>query len=251
MLTLSEEDKRLLEKWKTMHRQSKTATTTKTLIDPNDKFKLPIDTVPVPVVQPVLMQQILVPTQTISLPNQNQTLLNIVQVPAETTVTTEVESAVNYKGTIERKTQIGAEGTVGYSLERREKMCVSKSTTTASEHSKTDEELASTTEGTTCQPPFHRDQYYHKPEMTGALNDVDATVSKEHLRTDTCLDTLTQKMTRSHIDDLTLAQTPKGSGGGYGLGDELANLLEGNLGTEGTIDFEGEDTTDRYINIGT
>ena len=39
------------------------------------------------------------------------------------------------------------------------------------------------------------------------------------------LNMLTQKMFRSHVEDLTLAQTPKGTGAGYGLGVDIDAIL--------------------------
>ena len=39
------------------------------------------------------------------------------------------------------------------------------------------------------------------------------------------LNMLTQKMLRSHVEDLTLAQTPKGTGAGYGLGVDIDAIL--------------------------
>ena len=39
------------------------------------------------------------------------------------------------------------------------------------------------------------------------------------------LNVLTQKMFRSHVEDLTLAQTPKGTGAGYGLGVDIDAIL--------------------------
>ena len=39
------------------------------------------------------------------------------------------------------------------------------------------------------------------------------------------LSMLTQKMFRSHVEDLTLAQTPKGTGAGYGLGVDIDAIL--------------------------
>ncbi len=39
------------------------------------------------------------------------------------------------------------------------------------------------------------------------------------------LDKLTIKIKRSHMEDLTLAQTPKGTGAGYGLGVDIDAIL--------------------------
>lgn len=39
------------------------------------------------------------------------------------------------------------------------------------------------------------------------------------------LSVVTQRMSRSHIEDLTLAQTPKGTGAGYGLGVDIDAIL--------------------------
>ena len=39
------------------------------------------------------------------------------------------------------------------------------------------------------------------------------------------LSVLTQRMSRSHVEDLTLAQTPKGTGAGYGLGVDIDAIL--------------------------
>ena len=39
------------------------------------------------------------------------------------------------------------------------------------------------------------------------------------------LNVLTQKMFRSHVEDLTLARTPKGTGAGYGLGVDIDAIL--------------------------
>ena len=39
------------------------------------------------------------------------------------------------------------------------------------------------------------------------------------------VNTLTKMLQKSHVDDLTLTQTPKGTGGGYGVGLDLDSLL--------------------------
>ena len=66
-------------------------------------------------------------------------------------------------------------------------------------------------------------------------------VLAEHHSTDDSLDSpalhcgwqdigqLSKQMFKSHVDDLTLAQTPKGTGGGYGVGFDLTALVQETL----------------------
>ena len=52
------------------------------------------------------------------------------------------------------------------------------------------------------------------------------------------LNMLTQKMFRSHVEDLTLAQTPKGTGAGYGLGVDIDAIIRETEAAD-TKDVEG------------
>ncbi len=54
----------------------------------------------------------------------------------------------------------------------------------------------------------------------------------EDASVDSWIDALVQKVAKSHVDDLTLSQTPKGSGGGYGLGTSatISNVEAGSQG---------------------
>ena len=53
------------------------------------------------------------------------------------------------------------------------------------------------------------------------------------------LNMLTQKMLKSHVGDLTLAQTPKGTGAGYGLGVDIDAILRETEAAE-LKDVEGQ-----------
>ena len=45
---------------------------------------------------------------------------------------------------------------------------------------------------------------------------------------------ISKQMTRSHVDDLTLAKTPKGTGGGYGVGLDLDAMLRDSMANSQT-----------------
>ncbi len=54
------------------------------------------------------------------------------------------------------------------------------------------------------------------------------------------MDAITSRMGKSHMDDLTLSRTPKGTGEGYGLGLDLDDILREADGTTEELKVEGK-----------
>ena len=227
-LTLSEEDKKLLEKWKTMHGQ----TQKQTHKDNGEQATLPINTVQGAIAQPIVLQQFLVPTQTISVQNQNQTVFNIVQVPVLTTLLNGAEST-NIIQDAKNPTAVNSNGTPT-KTKNSTKISSADNVHHDSIHSKMDQTALTRAS----RSSFHSDHTYHKPPIPEDVSHGEMQILDDQLKADEWLNVLTQKVSRSHIDDLTLDGTPKGSGSGYGLGD-LENLLSETAG--GANQAEGND----------
>ena len=86
--------------------------------------------------------------------------------------------------------------------------------------------VGNTTLVTVAAPSALADHGYHMKPVA-----MEISSAKNQSEVDSWIDALVQKVARSHVDDLTLSQTPKGSGHGYGLGDDGANdvVLQQNL----------------------
>ena len=205
----------MLEKWKGMHGQSQT-TAKKTVVSSVGHDTLPND----PVAQTVLLQQILVPVN----PSQNQhkTHFNIVQVTAGTTGIVSLNpisqecgpTAVNITNTFTSGKSAEAAG----STKLNDNVC---HTDPNFEDPKIDERTLEAAQISLHQSSIESDHSYHKPSSSQETPGTGLKSSEEPLKSDAWLEALTRRISRSHVDDLTLEQTPKGSGGGYGLGDDF------------------------------
>ena len=236
ILTLSEEDKRLLEKWKSMHGQSQ-PTAKKTVVSSVGHDTLPND----PAAQPVLLQQILVPVEPSE--NQHQTHFNIVQVTAGTTGIVSVNpishdcgpTAVNITNTFASEKNTEAAGAM--------KLCGNVCQTGHNfEHPEINKRPVEAAQISSHQSSIESDHSYYKPSSSQEASGIGLKSSEEPLKSDGWLEALTQRISRSHVDDLTLEQTPRGSGGGYGLGDDFFGE-QSNRGGSGTAANGNENET--------